>query len=302
MIQAAEPVDMGARSDQLASAAGRLAPLISIRGISKTFYPRRSGEKVVALRDIALDIAENTFVTIVGPSGCGKTTLLRMINGLVLPDEGGEILVNGQVPAPGPNTGFVFQSFRLLPWRTICGNVEFALEVTAMSARERRERARAYLDLVGLAKFADAYPHELSGGMKQRVALARAMAVEPPLLLMDEPFASLDAQTRELMQMELLRLWDRRSGVVVFVTHSVDEAILLSDRVVLMKARPGEIAEVLDVNLPRPRWGYDVRERKEFIDLRQHLWSHLKAMVLANAESEFFARSGEGPTPLRRAQ
>mgnify|MGYP003348583694 FL=1 len=155
---------------------------------------------------------------------------------------------------------------------------------------------RSYLDLVGLAKFAEAYPHELSGGMKQRVALARAMAVEPPLLLMDEPFANLDAQTREIMQMELLRLWDRRKGVVVFVTHSVDEAILLSDRVVLMKARPGEIAEVLDVNLPRPRGGYDARERKEFIELRHYLWDRLKQMVLANAESEFFARnSGSRP-------
>jgi NitT/TauT family transport system ATP-binding protein len=301
MIRAADPVDIGARSDSFASAAGTAAPLISIRGISKTFRPRRGGNDVAALRNIRLDIGENTFCTIVGPSGCGKTTLLRMINGLVLPDEGGDIRVNGEVPTPGPSTGFVFQSFRLLPWRTICGNIEFALEVTRMTKAERRERATAYLDLVGLAKFADAYPHELSGGMKQRVALARAMAVEPPLLLMDEPFASLDAQTREIMQIELLKLWERRKGVVVFVTHSVDEAILLSDQVVLMKARPGEIAEVLNVDLPRPRWSYDVRNRKEYIDLRAYLWGRLKDMVLSNAESEFFARSGGNAavTPIR---
>ena len=171
MIQAAESTQTGARSDQRASAAGTLAPLITIQGVCKTFRPRHAAQPVVALRNVALDIPHNTFVTIVGPSGCGKTTLLRMINGLVLPDEGGEIRVNGEVPTPGPSTGFVFQSFRLLPWRTIRGNVEFALEVMAMSAAERRARADAYLELVGLAKFAEAYPHELSGGDRKSTRL-----------------------------------------------------------------------------------------------------------------------------------
>ena len=259
--------------------------MLSVRGVSKTFRPR-TGAPVDALRGVSLEVAAGTFVSVVGPSGCGKTTLLRMLNGLVRPD-GGDILLSGEPPSPGPHAGFVFQSFRLLPWRTVRANIEFALEATTLPAAERRERATRYLGLVGLTRFADSYPSELSGGMKQRVALARALAVQPEVLLMDEPFASLDAQTRELMQIELARLWEEHKSMVVFVTHSVDEAILLSDKIVLMKARPGEIVEVLDIGLPRPRWNYDVRNLPEFIETRQYLWNRIKDMVLADAESGF---------------
>jgi NitT/TauT family transport system ATP-binding protein len=266
-----------------------IVPAVSLRSVRKAFKPRSGTGDLVALSDVSLDIVDNTFVSVVGPSGCGKTTLLRLINGLLSPDSG-EVLVAGRSPRPGPGVGFVFQSFRLLPWRTIRGNVEFGLEVTDLSPAERRERAAHYLDLVGLSRFTDSYPHELSGGMKQRVALARALAPEPALLLMDEPFASLDAQNRELMQMELLRLWERRRGVVVFVTHSVDEAIMLSDRIVLMGGPPGQIAEVLDVGLPRPRWSYDVRNRSEFIAMRHYLWERIKEMVLARADPGLFGR------------
>ncbi len=259
--------------------------MLSVRGVSKTFRPR-TGIPVDALKGVSLEVPAGTFVSVVGPSGCGKTTLLRMLNGLVKPDTG-QILLSGAEPRPGPHAGFVFQSFRLLPWRTVTANIEFALEATGMSPAERRERALHYLALVGLTHFGEAYPSELSGGMKQRIALARALAVQPEVLLMDEPFASLDAQTRELMQIELLRLWEAQKSMVVFVTHSVDEAILLSDKIVLMKARPGEIVEVLDIALPRPRWDYDVRNRPEFIEMRQYLWNRIKEMVLADAESGF---------------
>ncbi len=272
-----------------ASAAG--SAKISVRNVSKTFQRRGAADAVVALRDVSLEIADNTFVSLVGPSGCGKTTLLRMLNGLIAPDRG-EVLVSGERPKPGPSMGFVFQSFRLIPWATVRANVAFTLEMTGTPKREAREIADRYLALVGLTKFARAFPSELSGGMKQRVALARALATQPEILLMDEPFASIDAQTRELMQIELMRLWGRRQGVVVFVTHSVDEAVLLADQIVLMGPRPGRIVEVIPVNLPRPRWDYDVRANPEFIRLRSHLWERIKTMVVTDPGSDFFGREG----------
>jgi NitT/TauT family transport system ATP-binding protein len=272
---------------------------ISVRNITKTFRRARSDSSVKALEDVSFDIRPNTFVSLVGPSGCGKTTLLRMLNGLIKPDSG-EILVEGQTPVPGPHMGFVFQSFRLMPWRTIRSNVAFTLEVHKRSAAERLERADYYLNMVGLRKFADHYPSELSGGMKQRAALARALVGEPHFLLMDEPFANLDAQTREFMQIELAKIWGRRKGVVVLVTHSVDEAVLLSDQIVLLNPRPGRVAEILDVRLPHPRWTYDARAMPEFADLRGYLWGRIKDMVASDPESEFFLRddtAGAGRTP-----
>jgi NitT/TauT family transport system ATP-binding protein len=227
---------------------------------------------------------------LVGPSGCGKTTLLRMLNGLIAPDSG-EILVGGVPPRPGPHMGFVFQSFRLMPWRNIRDNVSFPCELDGMDAKECCDRADRLLDMVGLRRFAEAYPNELSGGMKQRAALARALIAEPHYLLMDEPFAALDAQTREFMQLELMRIWQHHKSVVVFVTHSVDEAVMLSDKIVLLRPRPGQVAEVLDVNLPHPRWEYDARERKEFVELRHYLWERIKAMVAADPQSEFYMRA-----------
>ena len=262
---------------------------IRLRGVGKTFRRAKSAEAVEALRDISLDIEANTFVSVVGPSGCGKTTLLRMLNGLIAPD-GGQILVGGLPPVPGPHMGFVFQSFRLLPWRTIRENVAFPVELGGMSARERTERADTYLELVGLRRFADSYPSELSGGMKQRAALARALIAQPQYLLMDEPFAALDAQTREFMQIELARIWSHHKSIVVFVTHSVDEAVLLSDRIVLLRPRPGAIAEIIDVDLPHPRWEYDARATPEFVRLRHHLWERIRDMVASDPQSEFYQR------------
>jgi len=263
---------------------------IVVRNVSKMFRRANESTGVQALQHVSLDIKSNTFVTLVGPSGCGKTTLLRMLNGLIEPDSG-EILVGGAPPRPGPHMGFVFQSIRQMPWRTIRDNVSFPVELDGMSAAERSERADFYLDMVGLKRFADSYPNELSGGMKQRAALARALIAEPHYLLMDEPFASLDAQTREFMQLELAKIWNRHKSVVVFVTHSVDEAVLLSDQIVLLRPRPGQVAELLQVDLPHPRWEYDVRERREFVELRHHLWERIKAMVAADPQSEFYMRA-----------
>jgi NitT/TauT family transport system ATP-binding protein len=263
---------------------------IVVRNVSKTFRRAKETTGVQALQHVSLDIKPNTFVSLVGPSGCGKTTLLRMLNGLIAPDTG-EILIGGEPPRPGPHMGFVFQSFRLMPWRTIRDNVSFPVELDGMDAKERAERADHYLDMVGLTRFADAFPNELSGGMKQRAALARALIAEPHYLLMDEPFASLDAQTREFMQIELMKIWNRHKSIVVFVTHSVDEAVLLSDQIVLLRPRPGQVAEILSVDLPHPRWEYDVRERREFVELRRHLWERIKAMVAADPLSEFYMRA-----------
>ncbi|WP_082092724.1 ABC transporter ATP-binding protein [Devosia epidermidihirudinis] len=264
------------------------APRIVLQGVSKTFSSNK-GSGTVALKDVDLSVRDGAFVSLLGPSGCGKTTVLRMVNGLIKPDSG-SVLVSGKVPEPGPDMGFVFQSFRLIPWSSVRGNVEFALADLLPDKAERRERADRYIELVGLKRFGDAYPSELSGGMRQRVALARALATEPKILLMDEPFASIDAQTRELMQIELMRLWTVRRSVALFVTHSVDEAILLADQVVLMGPRPGRILEVIDVGLERPRWSYDVRAEPRFIELRAYLWDRIRTLVLTDPESDFYGR------------
>ncbi|MBE7733183.1 ABC transporter ATP-binding protein [Devosia sp. CC-YST696] len=262
---------------------------IVLDGVSKTFGAGEKTAGTVALKDVNLSVRDKSFISLLGPSGCGKTTILRIVNGLIKPDSG-KVLISGAEPRPGPNMGFVFQSFRLIPWSTIRGNIEFALVETIKDKAERRERADRYIELVGLHRFADAYPNELSGGMRQRVALARALAGEPDILLMDEPFASIDAQTRELMQLELMRLWSARQSVALFVTHSVDEAILLADQVVLMGPRPGRILEVIDVGLARPRWEYDIRAEKRFIELRAYLWDRIRTLVLTDPESDFYGR------------
>jgi NitT/TauT family transport system ATP-binding protein len=264
-------------------------PAISVKNVSKTFRRANTLYGVKALDSVSFDIAPNRFVSIVGPSGCGKTTLLRTLNGLIQPDEG-TVQVDGAAPTPGPHMGFVFQSFRLMPWRTIRSNVAFTLEVHGVTEKEREERVDHYLNLVGLRRFADSYPAELSGGMKQRTALARALIGQPRYLLLDEPLANLDAQTSEFMQIELMKIWRQYQGVMVLVTHSVDEAVLLSDQIILLNPRPGRVAEILEVPLPHPRWSYDVRARPEFIEMRAHLWARIKAMVASDPESEFYLR------------
>jgi NitT/TauT family transport system ATP-binding protein len=238
-----------------------------------------------ALEDLSLDIRAGEFVVLLGPSGCGKTTLLSLAAGLLSPTTG-RVAVRGQTPKPGKDTAMVFQSFRLIAWKTARDNITFALPF--LPPAERRKRADHYLGLVGLSRVADAYPNTLSGGMKQRLALARALAAESEILLMDEPFASLDAQSRELMQLELMHLTSRRPVTVLFVTHSVDEALLLGDRIVLLSPRPGRVAEVLDLPFKRPRWQHDPRTHPDFMDLRNHLWEALRTMVLNDPLSDFY--------------
>jgi NitT/TauT family transport system ATP-binding protein len=244
---------------------------ISVRNVRKGFDLKRRGYFGV-LDDVSFNVEAGEFVALVGPSGCGKTTLLDLIAGLAKPDRG-QILVNGKpVEGPGLDRGVVFQQYALFPWRTALGNIEFGLEAKGVPKAERNTRACEYLDLVGLAAFGDRYPHELSGGMKQRVAIARALSFNPDVLLMDEPFAALDAQTRETLQDELLRIWQRTGTTVVFITHSIDEAIYLGQRVLVMAAAPGRITHSRDVQIERGDLSDDLRSTPEFVRLRHDIW------------------------------
>jgi NitT/TauT family transport system ATP-binding protein len=240
----------------------------------------RRGEAVEALHDVSIQVGTGEFVSIVGASGCGKTTLLRIVDGLVAPTRG-DIRVNGQpVSGPGPDRGFVFQQDALFPWRTVLDNVVFGLEVQGRGKHETRERANGFLQLVGLAGFEHLFPHELSGGMRQRANLARALTIDPDVLLMDEPFASLDAQTREIMQSELLRIWRSNRKTVLFVTHQIDEAVYLSDRVVVMTSRPGRVKAILEVDIPRPR-DLSVKRTPRFLELVDEIWKMIEEEVKA---------------------
>jgi NitT/TauT family transport system ATP-binding protein len=241
---------------------------IAIKNVTKVFGA--NSDKVVALDGFNLDILNNKFTTIVGPSGCGKSTLLYLLGGFEKPS-GGEILLDGKpVGAPRPDRGFVFQDFALFPWKTVLGNVMFGLMHNGYDRKEAKEVAREYINLVNLNGFEHAYPHTLSGGMKQRVGIARALAYKPEVLLMDEPFGSLDAQNRKYMQRELTKIWEKLKKTVVFVTHSVIEAVYLSDVIVVMTARPGRVKGIIEANIPRPRdyTGEDYLEvRKQVLDL-----------------------------------
>ncbi|MFI8526568.1 ABC transporter ATP-binding protein [Promicromonospora sukumoe] len=245
------------------------AAKISVRDTRKTFALK--DEEFVALDGVNLDVADNEFVTVVGPSGCGKSTLMNIVAGLETPTSG-QVLVDGAgVTGPGPERGVIFQQYALFPWLTVRKNVEFGLKVAGLPAAERRERAEHYVRLVGLEQFADALPKTLSGGMKQRCAIARAYAVNPSILLMDEPFGALDALTRVRLQEQLLDTWSTEKRTVLFITHDVDEAVFLAGRVVVMAARPGRIHEVIDVDLPYPRTE-EVRLSPEFAELRNRVW------------------------------
>lgn len=224
-----------------------------------------------AVEDVSLNIADGEFVTVVGPSGCGKSTLLNAAAGLLQPTSGQVVVDETPVDGPSPRTGVIFQQYALFPWLTVRKNVEFGLELQKKPAAERRRVVDHYLDLVGLSRFADALPKELSGGMKQRCAIARAYAVNPEILLMDEPFGALDALTRVHMQEQLLETWGRERRTVLFVTHDVDEAVYLASRVIVMAARPGRIYKVIDVNLPYPR-DNNLRLTREYADLRAQVW------------------------------
>lgn len=224
---------------------------LEVDRVSKRFG--EAGEGTEALRDVSLTVREGEFVCLLGPSGCGKTTLLRIIAGLESPTEG-EVRVDGvPVAGPTPRLGMIFQDYSLYPWRRVIDNIAFGLELAGVGKAERLARAGEYLDLVGLGGFANSFPYELSGGMRQRVAVARALATDPAVVLMDEPFGALDAQTRNAMQRELLEIWTKTRKTVLFVTHSVDEAVFLADRIVVLSPRPGRVREIVEVREPRPR-------------------------------------------------
>ena len=237
-------------------------------------YADRLGEPRQVLDDVSLEVAPNEFVAIVGPSGCGKTTLIKIVQGLTRPTAGRVMVGGASVSDTPPDAGFVFQHDSLLPWRTVFDNVAFPLELKKAGRRRDRERIEHLISLVGLEGFGASYPHELSGGMRQRVNLARALAASPDVLIMDEPFAALDALTRAQMQTELLRIWSEEKKTVLFVTHQIDEAVLLADRVVTMTARPGRIAEIVTVSLPRPR-SAETRHDRDFKEMVDYLWDRL---------------------------
>ena len=239
---------------------------LSLRDISKTFTSEK-GEKIESLSSINLDIENEEFVCLLGPSGCGKTTLLRIIAGLDYPNTGRVELAGKVIDRPNPQLAMIFQEYSLYPWRTVVANIGFGLELRKVPAQERHSIIQKYVEIVGLEGFENSYPYELSGGMRQRAAVARALAVDPSILLMDEPFGALDAQTRNMLQQELLSIWEKTKKTILFVTHSVDEAVFLADRIVVLTPRPGRICEIISVDSPRPR----DRTSVEFARVRRHV-------------------------------
>ncbi|WP_328540045.1 ABC transporter ATP-binding protein [Streptomyces sp. NBC_00344] len=243
---------------------------ITFRDVVKTFPLK--GSSFTALGGVSLDIADQEFVTVVGPSGCGKSTLMSMAAGLQAPDSGSVLVDGTPVSGPGPDRGVIFQQYALFPWLTVRQNVEFGLRIASVPAAERHRRTEQAISLVGLNEFAEALPKTLSGGMKQRCAIARAYAVDPQVLLMDEPFGALDALTRVQLQDQLLQTWSQEKRTVLFITHDVDEAVYLASRVVVMAARPGRIHRVIDVDLPYPRTE-EIRLSPEFLHVRNKVWT-----------------------------
>jgi NitT/TauT family transport system ATP-binding protein len=233
-------------------------------------------EEFLALEDFSLPIDEGEFVSIVGPSGCGKSTLLDIVSGLSKPKSGSILIDNKLVTGPALDRGFIMQGYALFPWRTVIRNIAYGLEVKRTPKKERNDICKYYIDLVGLNGFEDRYPNELSGGMRQRVAIARSLAYDPKVLLMDEPFAAVDAQTRETLQDELLRIWEKTKKTIIFITHSIDEAVLLADRVVIMTPRPGKIKKVIDIKLPRPRTAAEMRVSSDYRWITHHIWELLQ--------------------------
>jgi NitT/TauT family transport system ATP-binding protein len=261
------------------------ASKLVVRNLRKSFRSQRSAEPIQVFDNISFEVHPSEFISLVGPSGCGKTTFLRILDGLIPRDDGNILLDGKAVIQPGPDKGFVFQDSSLLLWRTVVDNVILGLELQGVGKKEARTKAQQYIALVGLKGFEQHYPHELSGGMQQRVNLARALIVDPEILLMDEPFASLDAQTREIMQAELLKMWRQTRKTVIFVTHQIEEAVYLSDRVVVFSARPAKIREIVKVGLPRPR-SLAVKRTPEFLQLADRIWNLIQQEVLKSMGRE----------------
>jgi NitT/TauT family transport system ATP-binding protein len=271
---------------------------ISLQQVRKEFPLRGEGggppHHFTALEDITLDVRTGEFLALVGPSGCGKSTLLDLLGGLTAPTSGRILLDGRPIAGPARDRGIVFQQYALFPWRTAAENVEFGLDIAGLKAKERRDIALYHLDLVGLSAFTDRYPHELSGGMKQRVAIARSLAYDPEVLLMDEPFAALDAQTRETLQGELLRIWRSTGKTIVFITHGIDEAVVLGQRVSVMTSRPGRIKQTVDIPVELHSETDDVRSLPAFGEVRHEVWSLLREEVLKAQRGQL---SGEKDVP-----
>jgi NitT/TauT family transport system ATP-binding protein len=253
-----------------------MTPLLQAEGIGLEYLIQRTQERFVAIRDITMSVPTGTFLSIVGPSGCGKSTFLKAIAGLIRCSRG-RLLIDGRVvDGPGDDRAVVFQSPSLLPWRDVLGNVAYGMELQRRGAQEAKQQALAMIELVGLTNFLHRYPRELSGGMRQRVNLARALAADPKLLLLDEPFSALDAQTREVMQAELLRIWEQTRKTAIFITHDIAESVFLSDKVAIMSKGPGAVLlEVVDIDLPRPRTEHTKREGR-FFELSDYIWSRIR--------------------------
>ncbi|OCS83495.1 ABC transporter ATP-binding protein [Caryophanon tenue] len=257
-----------------------MAEKIRLERVSKVFTVRDEKQKgatreFTAVENLDFHVNEGEFVTLVGPSGCGKSTMLDLLGGLSTPTKG-RILIDGrEITGPGLDRGTVFQQYALFPWKTARGNIEFGLEAKGVPKKEWKEQSDYYLDLVGLSKFAERYPHELSGGMKQRVAIARSLAFNPDVLLMDEPFAALDAQTRETLQAELLRIWEKTKKTIIFITHGIDEAVYLGQRVVVLSPNPGSVKKIVDIPLKNRLVDADIRSTPEFMEARREVWSLL---------------------------
>jgi NitT/TauT family transport system ATP-binding protein len=253
---------------------------LQARDVTIHYWLERSNRPFLAVDGVSLDVRAGEFLSIVGPSGCGKTTFLNAVDGLVQ-ISGGSLTLDGRpIAKPGRDRAMVFQEPSLLPWRTVLGNVIYGLELQGRSTAAAKEHAHRYIELVGLRGFADSFPSELSGGMQQRVNLARALAIDPEMLLLDEPFAALDAQTRELMQAELLRVWAETKKTALFITHDIKEAVYLADRVIVFSARPGRVKQVLDIDLPRPR-SLHVKREQRFLDYEDQIWSSIEEEVWA---------------------
>jgi len=249
--------------------------VVEARSVTVEYERSRGKENLVALQDFTVEVREGEFLTIVGPSGCGKSTFLNLVAGLWFPASG-ELLVDGKpVTGPAQDRAVVFQEYALMPWRTVAGNVRFGLEMQRRIDSSTNDKVAHYIALVGLTGFEDAYPRELSGGMRQRVGLARALATEPRILLMDEPFAAVDAMTRELMQDELAEIVQKTGQTIIFITHSVDEAITLGDRLVVVSNRPGRVKEIIPITIPRPRSGRQIRHMPEYTEIRDRIWELL---------------------------
>jgi len=260
------------------------SPKISLVNVTKVYHSKDKGD-VQALKDLSLDIRDGEFVVIVGASGCGKTTLLNLVAGFDRVTSG-QVLLDGQeVTGIEPECGMIFQQYALFPWKTVQENVEFGLKMKRWSRSRRRERAGRFIDMVGLTGFEKAYPHHLSGGMKQRVSIARSLATDPKVMLLDEPFAALDAMTRQVLQEQLVRIYEKHKKTIVFITHSIDEALLLSSRIMVMTARPGRIAQEIINDLPHPR-NADVQLSERYMELKRTIWNSVQAEVLKSMEVE----------------